>query len=690
MASEMASEMASDLDRADALISKLDTKLYKFKEACENPGYNMMKYEKLQEIRIGSLNADIDKMREDLDSFRRRLQASATSSEEHDADLKKKIAELETATQAASEREQQLFDAVKFAREGKEQAKVEKEQAKEEQEQAKVEQEQAKAEKAKAKERKAKAKEKKASAEEKDKAAESKRIILEKREEEVAKREEEVAKREEEIKKREKRAEKMEEEAKKRREEAEKSEEARLTKLDNTKKSLNRHVLKTQQDLGAVLTTLTKDRDSLREQCRLAVDSFQKASSTYAEIEKGMGKINEKMGKVNENRVHIGDMVQGIQARGSELAENMRNTKDRQSRFSADLQQLRQKVDDNKAWLAADENAAKQSVALLEKAYADVKENFENDVAELSLASKNAAELSLASKNLSRELADATAGIGGLKIATRAAKTLTTELVADFDSAGKRPLSSGVEPTGKRARSLGRVLPTGSPLDKDPRASVSSGRLIIPLRSQLHTTIAPGLSESTPDSSGSAPGPSGSRPGPSGLISGPSGLTPEPSGLTPGPSGSSNEPSSSNDPVNIYGLRPGFGICPIIIRDVDNEIQRTWAQIEFGFGWTMTDSVRLLEDFKNYAAKGNSRQTPQNTLDRCAEATGNNTNCLIQNFRKLGSNWNANEDKATKRCKDCTRRDQLCIRVSWASGIHGAYDRDATNVKRWNVTKRQL
>ncbi|KAM0804801.1 hypothetical protein BDR22DRAFT_817870 [Usnea florida] len=264
--------------------------------------------------------------------------------------------------------------------------------------------------------------------------------------------------------------------------------------------------------------------------------------------------------------------------------------------------------------------------------------------------------------DVSRELAEASAEMGRRGIATQGAKTSTSKLVADLDSTGKRPLSSGVEPTRKRARSVGPVLPTGRSLDKDPRANVSGGRFIIPLRSQSRTAVT----------------------------SGPSGPAPGASGSAPGASGSSDEPSSSNDTADIYGLRPGFGICPARLRNADNEIQRTWAQIEFGDGWTMTESMALVEEFRKYAAKGVPRQTPQNTLDRCAEATGNNANCLLQNFRKLGSNWNANEDKSTKQCKECTKRDQLCIRVAWAGGIHGAYNRDATDVRRWNLTRRQL
>ena len=265
--------------------------------------------------------------------------------------------------------------------------------------------------------------------------------------------------------------------------------------------------------------------------------------------------------------------------------------------------------------------------------------------------------LSVEATNVSRELAEVSVGMGELKTAAQAAKTLTSDLgllqrvtrklVAEIDSTGKRPLSSGVEPTGKRARSVGPVLPMGSQLDKDPSANVSGDRMIMPPRSQLSTSV------------------------------------------TPGPSGSSNQLLLLAGPASNYGLHPGFGVCPAAIRQTDDDTRRVWAQISFGTGWLMADSMRLLEEFTKHAAKGAVHQLPQTCLDRCANTTGKSPPCLLQKISKLGSNWNEDEDKATKQCKECTKKGQLCIRVSWVSGSHGEYNRDATNAKRWNLTKRQ-
>ena len=273
-------------------------------------------------------------------------------------------------------------------------------------------------------------------------------------------------------------------------------------------------------------------------------------------------------------------------------------------------------------------------------------------------------KLCSASTNVSRELAEVSTGIGGLRTVTQAAETVaeglvelqgaTRRLVAEFDSTGKRPLSSQAERTGKRAKSIESVVSMGSQAEVAPIGIVSGGRVIRPARSRRSTSATAG-----------------------------------PSGSTAGPSGPSNQLAFLTDPASSHGLKPGFGVCPADIRRTDDETRRVWAQISFGTGWTMTDSIRLLEEFNTYAAKGVSRTMPYNTLDRCADATGKNANCLLQNIRKLGSHWNEGEDKATKQCKECTKKSQICIRVSWLGDSHEAYDRNATNVKRWNVTKRQ-
>ena len=244
--------------------------------------------------------------------------------------------------------------------------------------------------------------------------------------------------------------------------------------------------------------------------------------------------------------------------------------------------------------------------------------------------------------------------MGGINIAAQAVKTIGSDLsliqrfsrklVAEFDSTGKRPLSSGVEPTGKRARSVGPVLRTGSPLDKEPSSKVSSDRMIMS-PTQFITSI------------------------------------------TPGPSGASNQLPLLPGPVPLYGLNPGFRVCPREIRDTDDETRRVWTQISFGAEWTMTDSVRLLQEFDKYVRKGVIRQMPQRCLDRCAEG---GEKCLFRDMLKHGSNFYENEDAATKACVDCSRKSQICIRVVYVGDSPGEYNRDATNVKRWNVTKRQL
>ena len=279
-------------------------------------------------------------------------------------------------------------------------------------------------------------------------------------------------------------------------------------------------------------------------------------------------------------------------------------------------------------------------------------------------------KLSSASTNVALELAEVSVGMGALKIATQNARTLASDLVdiqratrglvAEIDSTGKRPLSSHVEPTGKRARSVGSTVSMGSQLDIDPIGNVSGGRVIRSPRSHRGASVTP-----------SSPGPSG--PSTSVIPS------------APGSSGPSNQRPVSTGPGLSHGILPGVGVCPAGIRRADDETRRTWAQIEFGTGWTMQDSVKLLEEFTKAAAKSVRRQWSQPSLDRCANDPAK---CLVQDMRKLGSNWNGGEDTIANECVDCAKKSHFCIRSAWSGADPGQYDRDATNVKRWTVTKR--
>ena len=59
----------------------------------------------------------------------------------------------------------------------------------------------------------------------------------------------------------------------------------------------------------------------------------------------------------------------------------------------------------------------------------------------------------------------------------------------------------------------------------------------------------------------------------------------------------------------------------------------------------MTDSIRLLEEFNKYAAKGVTCQKPQKTLDRCANAPKGDERCLLRDMLKKGSDWKEDEDQ---------------------------------------------
>ena len=551
----------SDIDRVNASIEKLAFHLNNYRQACETPSLDPSLYERLQQVRLGAIDKDLENIRKDLDSARARLLSSASSSEEDAAkdavDRKNKQAVLDRAVQAAEKREEdakkreeRLDRAIMYVRE-------------------------------------------------KDAEADKKMAEAVRKDVEAGKKMAE--------------AEKM--------------------------------MIAAQRESDAAVAEQSK-ADSELAGMRSMRASFE-------------ADFQQRSKRLQQEEKRIMERVASISSSEGRLAANQQSHK----KFEL---MTRERMEEANAVMQCAQEEREAAQRNLDTAVAidritsgagdSVNSNSMNEMLKQADQSIQGSidRLSLAATDVSRELAEVSVGIGELKIATQAAKTLTSDvgllqratrkLITDIDSTGKRPLSSQVEPTGKRTKPTGPV-DSIEEADTDPIVNVSSGRVIRPTRSRRSTSATSG-----------------------------------PSGQTPEPSGPSNRLSLLHGPAASHGLFPGVGLCPAGMRRADDETRRVWK---------MADSTRLLDEFNKHAAKSAVRQLPQAYLDWYADATGKSPPCLLQKISKLSSNWNQGEDKATTPCRECTKKGQPCIRVSWVSDSHGEYDKNATNAKRWNVTKRQ-
>ena len=597
----------SDLDRADASITRLAAILLKFSDACEVPHPKPDVQERLQQIRVDTVSNDLDKIRKDLDSVRGRLDSAAVSGEKDAADRKEKQENLDRAIQAAEKREEdakkteeRLVMAITYARE--KEAEADKKMAEALKKEVEADKKMAEAEKL---------------------------MIAAQRASDAAVADQSRA-------------------------------DSELAGMKSMRASFD-------ADFQQRSKRLQEEEKRIMERVA-SISSSEGRLATNQQLNKELELMAEK--KMEEvHQVHMANE----QRTDKRMKEANALMKCAQEEREAAQKNLDTAVAIDRITSGVGDSVNSNSMnEMLKQADQSIRDSIDR--------------LSSAATNVSRELAEVSIGMGELKIATQAAKTLTSDLgllhrasrklVADFDSTGKRPLSSGVEPTGKRARSVGPVVPTGSQIDKDRSENVSGDRMIMPPRSQFGTSVTPGPSSQTS--------------GPSESTSGPLDSTPGPLGSTPGPSGLGNQPLLSTDPPFNHGLHPGFLFCPVDIRHTDDDTQRIWAQISFGTGWTMQDSMRLLEEFNKYTAKGVPRQMPQKNLDQCADAPAGDEKCLFRVFLRKASSWNQGEDAAKQECVHCAKNNHFCIRIVYVDLSPGEYNKDATNGKRWNITRRQL
>ena len=123
---------------------------------------------------------------------------------------------------------------------------------------------------------------------------------------------------------------------------------------------------------------MEKEGDVPRERCQLAFDSVNNASSISEEV--------------REQRKKTDYIAINIPKYGSLLDEKLSDIKSLRSQVSEGIKQFQQTVADNKQWLAADNNRAKETVASLKKAMTDVNDALLSDVEKLSSTTTNVAD----------------------------------------------------------------------------------------------------------------------------------------------------------------------------------------------------------------------------------------------------------------------------------------------------------
>lgn len=417
------------------------------------------------------------------------------------------------------------------------------------------------------------------------------------------------------------------------------------------------------------------------EECLSAAIKFANDRATEAQEVKA--KAKEKKAGAEEKHKAAENMMQDANAKQGEAEKHKAEAEEKNKAAEKMMQDANAKEDEAEKEIS-DAQHLKRAVSQREQDVSRREQDVtrrEQDVSRREQALETAKQASQAEASKREQ----TLAKGLVRI-----QEATTDLVDELISRAKRRLSSPVEPSGKRAKSSEPLVLRGSQTDLvGPLESMGSQADIDPIGhadkdSVGHADIDP-IDTASSSRVFKSPRPRRSA----SATPGSSGPNNNPTVSTSGPSGPSNQFLLLSDHPAIYGLRPGFGLCPDDIRAAEDDTQRTWAQISFGDQWTMDDSNALLEEFNKYAAKGVIGQMPRVCLDRCAECPIGEEKCLHRDMIKQGSSWNKDKDPTTEECVQCSRKFHFCIRIVYVDPSPGYYDKNATDGTRWSLTRRR-